>query len=109
MHTIITTKLKSGIIREWSARMKTPKIEPNKSTNNSELADDASVENSEKKITGRRLQDTLSKNHPKRKMNLDRRAENSDRRIADDPKYSGPARRNTIDRRLSLKDRRKKD
>ncbi|MBT8119210.1 MAG: hypothetical protein KJN89_05780 [Gammaproteobacteria bacterium] len=89
--------------------MKTPKIESNKSTSNSALADDDNVENSEKKVTGRRLQDTLSRDHPKRKMNLDRRAENSDRRIADDPNYSGPARRNTIDRRLNLKDRRKKD
>jgi hypothetical protein len=88
--------------------MKAPKIEPDKSTNNSALADDVSVENGEK-VTGRRLQDALSKDHPKRKMNLDRRAENSDRRIADDPNYSGPARRNTIDRRLNLKDRRKKD
>ncbi len=88
--------------------MKTPKIEPNKSANNSELANDTSAENSEKKVTDRRLQDTLSKDHPKRKLNLDRRAENSDRRIADDPSYSGPARRNTIDRRLNLKDRRKK-
>ena len=88
--------------------MKTPKIEPNKSTNNSELADDASVENSEKKVTGRRLQDNISKGHPKRKLNLDRRAENSDRRIAVNPNYNGPARRNTIDRRLNLKDRRDK-
>ena len=89
--------------------MKTPKIESNKPANNSELADDASVENSEKKVTGRRLQDTISKGHPKRNMNLDRRTENSERRVADSPNYSGPARRNTIDRRLKLKDRREKD
>jgi len=89
--------------------MKTPKIEPKKSANNSELADEVNVENSEKKVTGRRLQDTLSKDHPKRKLNLDRRAENSDRRVADAPNYSGPARRNAIDRRLNPKDRREKD
>jgi hypothetical protein len=89
--------------------MKTPKLEPNKSADNSEPADDASVENSEKKVTGRRLQDTLSKDHPKRKLNLDRRAANSDRRVAEDPNYNGPARRNTIDRRMNLKDRREKD
>ncbi len=89
--------------------MKTPKLEPNKSANNSESADNTSVENSEKKVTGRRLQDTLSKDHPKRKMNLDRRVGNSDRRVAEDPNYNGPARRNTIDRRTNLKDRREKD
>jgi hypothetical protein len=89
--------------------MTTPKIEPKKSANNSELADDVNVEDNEKKVTGRRLQDTLSKDHPKRKLNLDRRSENSDRRVADDHNYSGPARRNTIDRRLNLKDRREKD
>ncbi len=89
--------------------MKTPKLEPNKSANNSESADDTSVENSEKKVTGRRLQDTLSKDHPKRKLNLDRRIANSDRRVAEDPNYNGPARRNTIDRRMNLKDRREKD
>ena len=89
--------------------MKTPKTEPNKSANNSEIADDASVENSEKKVTGRRLQDAISNDHPKRNMNLDRRTENSERRVADKPTYSGPARRNTIDRRLKLKGRREKD
>ncbi len=83
--------------------MKTPKIEPNKSANNSESADDTSVENSEKKVTGRRLQDTLSKDHPKRKLNLDRGSGNSDRRVAEDPNYNGPARRNTIDRRTESK------
>ena len=86
--------------------MKTPKINPNDSANSSELADDTKVEKFDKKDTGRRLQDNISKSHPKRKLNLDRRSENSDRRVADDPNYSGPARRNTIDRRLNLKDRR---
>lgn len=89
--------------------MKTPKLEPNKSANNSESADDTSMENSEKKVTGRRLQDTFSKDHPKRKLNLDRRVVNSDRRVAEDRNYNGPARRSTIDRRMSLKDRREKD
>ena len=89
--------------------MKTPKLEPNKSANNSESADDTSMENSEKKVTGRRLQDTLSKDHPKRNLNLDRRVANSDRRVAEDHNYNGPTRRNTIDRRMSLKDRREKD
>lgn len=88
--------------------MKTPNIEQNNFANNTELTDGNSAENSDKKVTGRRLQDTFSKDHPKRKLNLDRRTENSDRRIADNSKYSGPARRNTIDRRSSLKDRREK-
>jgi hypothetical protein len=89
--------------------MKPPKIKPDKSANDSELADDSNVEKFDKKVTGRRLQDNISKDHPKRKLNLDRRAENSDRRIADNPNYNGPARRNTIDRRKNLKDRRNND
>ena len=88
--------------------MKTHKIEPNKASNESESVDDASVENSEKKNTGRRLQDGIISKDPNRKMNLDRRVVNSDRRISEDSNYNGPARRNTIDRRLNLKDRRDK-
>jgi len=70
------------------------------------VTDDASMLTTEKKYTDRRLQDLLSKEHPKRKMNLDRRAAKSERRIDTDPHYNGPARRYTIDRRLNLKDRR---
>ena len=88
--------------------MKTNKIEPNKASNDSELVDETSMENSEKKNTGRRLQDGIVSKDPNRKLNLDRRVVNSDRRIAEDSNYNGPARRNTIDRRLNLKDRRDK-
>jgi len=88
--------------------MKTPKIEPNQSSNNLESADDTSVENSEKKV-GRRLQDSIVSKDPGRKFNLDRRTKDSDRRINTDSDYNGPARRYNIDRRLTLKDRRGKD
>ena len=89
--------------------MKTPKIEPNKSSNDSEIADDTSEENSEKKGTNRRLLDALISKSPSRKFNVDRRTKGSERRVNTDPSYKGPARRNTIDRRLNLKDRREKD
>ena len=88
--------------------MKTHKKEPNKASNDSESVDETSLENSEKKNTGRRLQDGIVSRDPNRKLNLDRRVVNSDRRIADDSNYNGPARRNTIDRRLNPKDRRDK-
>lgn len=77
------------------------------SASNSKTADDTGVENSEKKDTGRRIQDAILSKDPSRKLNLDRRSKNSDRRVDSDPNYNGPARRNTIDRRLNLKDRRK--
>ncbi len=89
--------------------MKTPKIEPNKSSNDSKIADDTSKENSEKKDTGRRLQDALISKDPNRKFNVDRRTKGSERRVNTDPSYQGPVRRYTIDRRLKLKDRREKD
>ena len=85
--------------------MKTPKFELSKSSNNLASSDDSSVGNHENKFTNQRRQGVLS-NFTKRKLNLDRRAANSDRRVADDPAYNGPARRNTIDRRMNLKDRR---
>jgi len=90
--------------------MEKPKKEANKSANESEIADDASVENSEKKDAGgRRLQDSIISKDPSRKLNLDRRTKGSDRRIDTDPGYNGPARRYNIDRRLNTKDRRGKD
>jgi hypothetical protein len=70
------------------------------------ISDDESKLNTEKKDTDRRLQDILSKDHPKRKMNLDRRAPKSERRVNTDHHYNGPVRRYTIDRRQNLKDRR---
>lgn len=88
--------------------MKNPKIEPDKSSDNSEIADDTSEGNSEKKETGRRLLDTLISKDPSRKFNVDRRTQGSDRRGNTDPNYTGPVRRNTIDRRLKLRDRREK-
>jgi hypothetical protein len=89
--------------------MEKTKIDPKKSANDSEVADDTSVENSDKKETGRRLQDAIISKDPHRKMNLDRRTARSDRRADSDPHYKGPSRRYTIDRRLNLKDRRNKD
>jgi len=89
--------------------VKIPKTEPNKSSNDSEIADDTSVDHSEKKGAGRRLQDGLVSKDPNRKFNVDRRTKGSDRRGNSDPSYNGPARRNTIDRRIKLKDRREKD
>ena len=88
--------------------METPKIESNKSANNSEIADDVDVDNSEKKGADRRLQDAITSDNLKRKLILDRRNVNNDRRANADPNYKGTARRNTIDRRMSLKDRREK-
>ena len=88
--------------------MATSKTEANKSTNGSKGADDTSVENSEKKNAGRRLQDGIISKDPNRKYNLDRRAENSDRRVNTNPNHKGPSRRYTIDRRLNVKDRRDK-
>lgn len=88
--------------------METPKIESNKSANNSEIADDVDVDNSENKGAGRRLQDAVTSDNLKRKLNLDRRIVNSDRRANTNSNYKGLARRNTIDRRMNLKERREK-
>lgn len=57
----------------------------------------------------RRLQDGITSKNPTRKMNLDRRTQNSERRVNVDSDYAGPARRFTVDRRLKTKDRREKD
>lgn len=57
----------------------------------------------------RRIQDGISIKKSTRKMNLDRRCENSERRGSGDPNYKGPSRRYNIDRRLKNKDRRKTD
>ena len=89
--------------------MVTPKTESNKPASDSEVADDVSVENSEKKNTGRRLQDGIVSKDPNRKLNLDRRIKNSERRVNMESDYKGPSRRYNIDRRLKLKDRRDKD
>jgi len=89
--------------------MEKNKTDLKKSANDSKITDDTSVENSEKKETGRRLQDAIISKDPHRKMNLDRRTARSDRRVDSDPHYRGPSRRYTIDRRLKLKDRRSKD
>ncbi len=88
--------------------METSKNGPDKTANDSETADDASVK-SENKNAGRRLQDGIISKDPARKFNLDRRVKNSDRRVNTDPNYKGPSRRYTIDRRVNLKDRRAKE
>ena len=89
--------------------MGTSKTESNKSANDSEVADDVSVEDSEKKNTSRRLRDGILSKDPHRKLNLDRRIKNSERRVSTEPNYKSPSRRYNIDRRLNLKDRRDKD
>lgn len=89
--------------------METPKTDPANSANDSEMADDVTLDKGENKNTGRRLQDSITSKDPHMKLNLDRRVKNSDRRFDSDPNYKGPSRRYTIDRRLNLKDRRKKD
>lgn len=89
--------------------MKTQKVESNKAANDSELADDKSVEDSVKKGSGRRLQDGILSKDPNRKLNLDRRTARNDRRCDSDPHYSGQSRRYTIDRRKNTKDRRGDD
>jgi hypothetical protein len=86
--------------------MDTLKKESDKAVSESGTADDASVENSDKKNSGRRLQDSLESKDPSRKFNVDRRSKGSDRRQDTDPNYNGPARRLTIDRRINTKDRR---
>ena len=90
------------------ANNETSEFANNKPTDDSDISDDVSMLNTEEKDTDRRLQDILSKDHPKRKMNLDRRAPKSERRVNTNPHYNGPVRRYTIDRRLNLKDRRDK-
>ena len=57
----------------------------------------------------RRIQDDITPKTPARKMNLDRRFNNSERRCLKDSAYKGWARRFTIDRRKTAKDRRKLD
>jgi len=88
--------------------METPKKEHDKAAGKSDIADGTSAESSEKKNTGRRLQDAIISKDPTRKLNLDRRTARNDRRANTDPNYKGPARRFTIDRRLTSKDRRDK-
>ena len=83
--------------------------EPNKPANDSVKKEDPSVGNSEKKDTGRRLQDSAIVKDSNRKLNLERRVPSDERRIDADPHYKGPARRYTIDSRVKLKDRREKE
>ena len=85
------------------------KIEPGKPGNNSEIADDTSLENSKKDGTGRRQEDAISSRGLKRKLNLDRRVKRRERRGESDPNYKGVTRRFKIDTRANHKDRRDKD
>jgi hypothetical protein len=89
--------------------METPKIESNKSANDSEIADATSIESTGKKDTGRKLQDNIISRNSNRRLIQDRRAARSDRRTHTDPNYKGPTSRYTIDRRRNRKDRRKID
>ena len=88
--------------------MERPKIDPKKPAGDSYITDDTGAEDSEKKGTGRRLQDTITAKNPNRKLNLDRRVKSDDRRDNTVPNYKGPARRYNIDSR-NPKDRRDKD
>lgn len=83
------------------------KKEPGKSAKDSEL-EGTGAEKNEKKLARRRLQDAVDAKNPKRKLNLDRRANPQDRRTGIDPHYKGPARRFSIDSR-NPKERRDKD
>ncbi|MGB5397536.1 MAG: hypothetical protein WBN96_10335 [Gammaproteobacteria bacterium] len=89
--------------------MEPPKTPQNNTAKDTGSEHESAMENTEKKKFGRRLQDAITSKDPKRKLNLDRRAVNSDRRTERNPGYQGQALRFTIDRRRNLKDRRKKD
>jgi hypothetical protein len=82
------------------------KIVPDKSDDNSELTDDTSTTIGKKKVGGRRLEDAITSSGLKRKLNLDRRVNRSERRGESDPNYKGVTRRFTIDTRSTKKDRR---
>ena len=69
-----------------------------------QVAEEINTDNSKPQ---RRIQDGISIKNSTRKMNLERRVQNSERRGSGDANYKGPSRRYTIDRRLNLKDRRK--
>ncbi len=80
-----------------------------KSTENETTDKVAEEINTDQSPPQRRIQDGISIKKSIRKMNLDRRFENSERRGNGDPSYKGPIRRYNIDRRLSNKDRRNAD
>ena len=80
-----------------------------KNTENNTTDNVAEEINTDKSLPQRRIQDGISIKKSTRKMNLDRRCENSERRGNGDPNYKGPSRRYTIDRRLKNKDRRNAD
>ena len=79
----------------------------NKENNTSEKV--AEEINTDESPPQRRIQDGIAIKKSTRKMNLDRRCENSERRGSGDPNYTGPSRRYNIDRRLKNKDRRNTD
>ena len=105
-----TSKSKQRLtaIREWSAQIVKPKKSTEEAFDVSEKTDDSDTSKTVRTETNQRLQDTVSASHPKRKLNLDRRVEKSERRVNSNPGYKGPVRRYTIDRRINLKDRRAK-
>jgi hypothetical protein len=106
---LISMKINFVLLRKiikWNAEAEIAKLTLNKSVDDLARVDDASAEITDNNDNHRRLQDTFTKGHPKRKMNLDRRSVSSDRRVDVHDHYRGKARRYTIDRRLNLKDRR---
>lgn len=96
--------MKALVKRDWNILMETFGLKPGKESNDRAAAD----ADRGKSTTGRRRQDTVISMSRDNKINMDRRAKNSDRRINDDPNYNGPSRRYNIDRRKNLKDRRDK-
>jgi len=74
--------------------------------NNSIDTTNINTENAENPLHNRRIQDGIASKNSTRKMNLNRRHENSERRGTGDPNYNGPSRRYTIDRRINTRDRR---
>ena len=81
----------------------------NKDAENKPTDKTAEESDTDNSVPQRRIKDGISLKKSYRKMNLDRRHEDSERRGNRDPNYTGPCRRYNIDRRLTNKDRRKTD
>lgn len=101
-------KKRLSAIAYWRSWIVKPKMVSEKVSAAVETADTVIATGSTKDDTNRRLQDTVHPSNLKRKLNLDRRAHNSERRVSSNQGYKGPFRRYTIDRRVNLNDRRSK-
>jgi len=78
-----------------------------KNTENDATNKIAEESDTDQSLPQRRIQDGITLKNSARKMNLDRRCQNSERRGMGAPNYKGPSRRYTIDRRITSKDRRR--